>query len=104
MSGPFQLGHSVTFAEAGRQYDAVIESTWQDGHRAVVRLPDGAAMSIRSNQLDKPIQTAAVKVDLAEAESLAVTALAGETPAGSVTGQMLTLAAAVLTLRQRRAG
>lgn len=92
-------GQTVAFAEGGRERHGTVEATWAQGKRGVVKAADGEVFTIRADQVGKPVSTTLVGVDLDEAERLALAVLDGAQVGGSVSGQMLKLAAAVVTLR-----
>ncbi len=103
MTAPLHIGQTVTIVEDGRERTGTVEVTRKNGAAGVIRTMDGEIIPIRADQIGKQTDTAVVSVDLDEAVGLAAAVLDGDHVPGSVTGQLLKLAAAVITLRNGRA-
>lgn len=99
MTHLLHLGQTVVFDEDGRERTGIVEVIRANGVSGIVRTMDGEIVPIRADQVGKPAHTTMVSVDLAEAEGIAAAVLDGDRVPGSVTTQMIKLAAAVITLR-----
>lgn len=103
MTGPLGLGQSVTFTDGTVEKSGIVSVVWMDGRRAIVATPDGEMLTWKADQPSRPNLATTVTVDLDKAEEIALDTLAGDRVEGSVTTQMLVLAAAVIALREGRA-
>ena len=75
-----------------------VSTIWNQGADAIVHADNGEILHVTAQRAGIPTPALEVAVDLGEAKALALQILSRKPPPGSVTKQMLLLAAAVVKL------
>jgi hypothetical protein len=98
MISTFSLHQRVQWQDGARIWTGTVAATWNGGADAIVHTDTGAIMPVSAKQANVPADTLEVDVNLDQAMVLALQILSRRSPPGSVTEQMLMLAAAVVKL------